>query len=175
MKTVLSLPPKSPFRARCLDFASWLTRGQIKRPCLSKYSVLALWLAASISLLSNSFALDPSRSLGQYRLVRWDQDQGLSQNVTAGIAQTEDGFLWLRFEHGLIRFDGKKFAVGKDIHSNIELPLDVYSLLLGSSGELWISSWKALYCRLPNGEFKRFGKKDGVPEDPLTPLFLDKE
>jgi ligand-binding sensor domain-containing protein len=138
-------------------------------------STLALWLAVSIPLLSSSFALDPSRSLGQYRLVRWDQDQGLPQNVTAGIAQTRDGFLWLRFGHGLIRFDGKKFAIGKDIHANIELPLDVYSLRLGSSGELWISSWKAMYCRLPNGDFKWFGKKDGVPEDPMAPLFLDKE
>ena len=138
-------------------------------------STLALWLAVSISLLSSSFALDPSRLLGQYRLVRWDQDQGLPQNVTAGIAQTRDGFLWLRFVHGLIRFDGKKFAVGKDIHPNIELPLDVYSLLLGSSGELWISSWKAMYCRLPNGNFERFAHEDGVPDDALEPLFLDKE
>ncbi|MBV8274939.1 MAG: hypothetical protein JO170_06730 [Verrucomicrobia bacterium] len=152
-----------------------LTKELIKRFCWSRYSVLVLWLAASIPLIGDSFALDPSRSLGQYRLVRWDQDQGLPQNVTADIAQTQDGFLWLRFEHGLIRFDGKKFAVGKDIHANIELPLDVYSLLLGSSGVLWISSWKAMFCRLPNGNFKQFGKNDGVPEDPLAPLFLDKE
>ncbi|MBV8813432.1 MAG: hypothetical protein JO271_03000 [Verrucomicrobia bacterium] len=65
--------------------------------------------------------------------------------------------------------------MGKDIQANIELPLDVYSLLLGASGELWISSWKAMYCRMPNGEFKRFGNTEGVPADPLEPLFLDKE
>ena len=175
MKSESTLPPKSALRDCHSDFDSARTRGQTQHFYRSRLSTAALWLLASIPLLSSSFALDPSRSLGQYRLVRWDQDQGLPQNVTAGIAQTRDGFLWLRFEHGLIRFDGKKFEVGKDIQANIEPPLDVYSLLLGSSGELWISSWKAVYCRLPNGEFKRFGNEDGVPDDPLQPLFLDKE
>ena len=176
MKTELTLPPRSAsLRVHYPDFGCRLTREQTRRFCGSRYSVLALWLAVAIPLLSSCFALDPSRSLGQYRLFRWDQDQGLPQNVTTSIAQTQDGFLWLRFDHGLIRFDGKRFAVGRDIQSNIELPLDVYSLLLGSSGELWFGSWKALYCRLPNGEFKRFGKNDSIPEDALTLLFLDKE
>jgi ligand-binding sensor domain-containing protein/signal transduction histidine kinase len=173
MKSESTLPLKSELRAYDSAFGFQLTRYRTRRLC--SFRALALWLMVSIPLLSTTFALDPGRSLGQYRLVRWDQDQGLPQNVTAGIAQTQDGFLWLRFVHGLIRFDGKKFDVGKDIQANIELPLDVYSLLLGSSGELWISSWKAMYCRLPNGEFKRFGNKDGVPADPLQPLFLDKE
>jgi ligand-binding sensor domain-containing protein/signal transduction histidine kinase len=176
MKSESTLPRKLQLRVYCSGFGSWLTTDKAKRFRGSRHSVaLALWLALSIPLLSSTFALDPSLALGQYRLVRWDQDQGLPQNVTAGIAQTQDGFLWLRFGHGLIRFDGKKFDVGKNIQANIELPFDVYSLLLGSSGELWISSWKAMYCRLPNGEFKRFGKEDGVPDDPLQPLFLDKE
>lgn len=173
MKSESTLPLKSELRAYDSAFGFKLTRYRTRRLC--SFRALAFWLMVSIPLLSTTFALDPGRSLGQYRLVRWDQDQGLPQNVTAGIAQTQDGFLWLRFVHGLIRFDGKKFDVGKDIQANIELPLDVYSLLLGSSGELWISSWKAMYCRLPNGEFKRFGNKDGVPDDPLQPLFLDKE
>jgi ligand-binding sensor domain-containing protein len=173
MKSESTLPLKSELRAYDSAFGFQLTRYRKRRLC--SFRALALWLMVSIPLLSTTFALDPVRSLGQYRLVRWDQDQGLPQNVTAGIAQTQDGFLCLRFVHGLIRFDGKKFDVGKDIQANIELPLDVYSLFLGSSGELWISSWKAMYCRLPNGEFKRFGNKDGVPADPLQPLFLDKE
>ena len=176
MKSESILLRKSQRRVNHLGFGPGSIEDETKRFCGSRHlAVLALWLVMSISLLSSTLALDPSRSLGQYRLVRWDQDQGLPQNVTAGIAQTQDGFLWLRFDHGLIRFDGKKFDIGKDIQANIELPLDVYSLLLGFSGELWISSWKAMYCRLPNGEFKRFGKKDGVPDDVLQPLFLDKE
>jgi len=176
MKPELPLPWKSAPQNCHSGFDSARARGQTRHFVRSRpWAARALWLLASIPLLSSSFALDPSQSLGQYRLVRWDQEQGLPQTVTAGIAQTQDGFLWLRFEHGLIRFDGKKFALTRDIHANIELPLDVYSLLLGSSGELWISSWKAMYCRLPNGDFKQFGDKDGVPADPLQPLFLDKE
>ncbi|MBV8585632.1 MAG: hypothetical protein JO308_05040, partial [Verrucomicrobia bacterium] len=128
-----------------------------------------------ISLVSNSLALDPAQPLGQLRLVRWDEDQGLPENLTPRIAQTKDGFLWLGFNHGLIRFDGKNFAVDKEIHANIKLPLDVFALLPTPSGELWIASEGALYCRLTKGEFRRFDTKDGLPNDFFDSLFLDSE
>ncbi|MBV8587172.1 MAG: hypothetical protein JO308_12860, partial [Verrucomicrobia bacterium] len=128
-----------------------------------------------ISLVSNSLALDPAQSLGQLRLVRWDEDQGLPENLTPRIAQTKDGFLWLGFNHGLVRFDGKHFAVDKEIHANIKLPADVFALLPTPSGELWIASEGALYCRLTKGEFRRFDTKDGLPNDFFDSLFLDSE
>ena len=84
MKSESNLPRKLQLRVFCSGFGSWLTTNKAKRFRGSRHSAaLALWLAVSIPLLSGTFALDPSLSLGQYRLVRWDQDQGLPQNVAA--------------------------------------------------------------------------------------------
>jgi ligand-binding sensor domain-containing protein len=151
-----AVPMSSSFRSNC------------SIPVLSLISLL-------IALVSNSLALDPAQPLGQFRLVRWDEDQGLPQNLTPRIAQTGDGFLWLGFNHGLIRFDGKNFAVDNEIRANIKLPPDIFALLATPSGELWIASEGALYCRLANGEFRRFDTKDGLPSDFFNSLFLDSE
>jgi ligand-binding sensor domain-containing protein len=132
--------------------------------------VLALFLVVSTSL-----ALDPRQSLSRFRLVRWDEDQGLPENYTSNIAQTRDGFMWLAFDHGLIRFDGKNFAAGEGLHANLGLPTKVFGLVPGRSGELWIGSYKALFCRSANGEFKRFDHIDGLPDDYLSALFQDSE
>ena len=91
------------------------------------------------------------------------------------IVQTQDGFIWLRGTQGLIRFDGKNFASGDDIHPNIKLPSDVYGLVTGHNGELWFGSRDSLYCRLANGDFKRFDSKDGVPDGESIAIFVDSE
>ncbi|MBV9275369.1 MAG: hypothetical protein JO333_15840 [Verrucomicrobia bacterium] len=133
-------------------------------------------IAAVVLLLTTSgFALDPHASLGQFRLARWDEDQGLPENYTSNIAQTKDGFIWLAFDHGLIRFDGKNFATGQELGTKIEPPGKVFGLVPGQAGELWIGSYRSLYRRSAIGEFQRFDSKDGLPNDYLTALFLDHE
>ncbi|MBV8212037.1 MAG: hypothetical protein JOZ08_02280 [Verrucomicrobia bacterium] len=137
---------------------------------------VAFVVVGLVVLLANScFALDPQQSLGRYRLVCWDEDQGLPENYTSNISQTKDGFIWLAYDHGLIRFDGRNFATGEQLHTNIEAPGKVFGLVPGPGGELWIGSYKALYCRLANGEFQRFDGKDGLPDDYLNVLCLDRE
>ena len=129
-----------------------------------------------VGLLANTcFGLDPHQSLGRFRLVGWDEDQGLPENYTSNIAQTKDGFIWLAYHHGLIRFDGRNFATGEELQANIELPGKVFGLVTGPAGELWIGSYRALYCRLANGDFERFDSKDGLPNDYLSALCLDRE
>src|SRR5438876_10616929 len=51
-------------------------------------------------------ALDPSKSLTQYRLDVWKEKAGLPQSVVTDIVQTRDGYIWLATEGGLVRFDG---------------------------------------------------------------------
>jgi ligand-binding sensor domain-containing protein len=176
MKSEPLPPEQSEFPSLCSDLGFSRISGQAKRFSGLRWLALVLSLASSlVGLLSSSFALDPGRSLAQYRSVRWDEEQGLPQNDLATIAQTRDGFIWLEFNHGLIRFDGKNFAVGEEIHANIELPGRVFGLVPGPSGELWFGSYNSVYCRLANGEFKQFDSKDGLPEDSCRAFFLDSE
>jgi ligand-binding sensor domain-containing protein len=39
----------------------------------------------------------------------WQSEDGLPNNVVAGLVQTPDGYLWLGYPSGLARFDGVRF------------------------------------------------------------------
>ena len=55
-------------------------------------------------------ALNPNKSLTQYSVTVWTQQQGLPQDVIRAVTQTSDGFIWLGTDEGLARFDGYQFA-----------------------------------------------------------------
>jgi ligand-binding sensor domain-containing protein/signal transduction histidine kinase len=145
-----------------------------KRFCKPRRLALALLLPGLVlSLLTSSFALDPGRSLSQYRLVRWDEDQGLPQNRPDYIGQTRDGFIWLGTDGGLVRFDGKNFATGKEISPDLKEKGRIRGLVTGRAGELWFGCENKLVCRFADGEFKAFENRDGLPDDLCFPLFVD--
>jgi ligand-binding sensor domain-containing protein len=56
-------------------------------------------------------AVDPNQSIYQYNCRTWRRDNGLPTNGVNGIAQTQDGRLWLGTSKGLIHFDGVEFRV----------------------------------------------------------------
>ena len=59
----------------------------------------------------SSFALEPSTALANYGRQAWVMENGLPQNTVQALAQTDDGFIWLGTEVGLVRFDGNGFQV----------------------------------------------------------------
>jgi signal transduction histidine kinase/ligand-binding sensor domain-containing protein len=125
---------------------------------------------------SSVFALNPSKSLTQYSVSVWSQQQGLPQDTIRAITQTTDGFLWLGTDEGLARFDGYEFLafgkgqVGKDqggLPSN-----SVNVLAAGPDGSLWIGTPNGL-TRYAGGRFQTFTQEDGLPGNPVTALFVD--
>jgi ligand-binding sensor domain-containing protein/signal transduction histidine kinase len=175
MKSEPTFPVVSNSAVVCLDLGFPRIGGHGKRIFKPERIILLLSLISTVFILSSgSFALDPGRSLAQYRLVRWDEEQGLAQTFDR-IVQTQDGFIWLRGTQGLIRFDGKNFASSDDLHANIKLPSEVYGLVAGRNGELWFGSRDSLYCRLASGQFKRFDSKDGLPDGESIALLVDSE
>jgi hypothetical protein len=82
-------------------------------------------IAGLVLLLANSgLALDPHQSLGQFRLVRWDEDQGLPENCTSNIAQTKDGLSFsapekVRFRYKLDGFDKDWIDAGERLTTRI--------------------------------------------------------
>ena len=55
------------------------------------------------------YGVDPSRSVFQYNCRTWTRQAGLPDNAIRDLAQTQDGYLWLGMQMGLVRFDGIKF------------------------------------------------------------------
>jgi len=121
--------------------------------------------------LVSAYALNPGKSLTQYSMRVWDQQQGLPQDTIRAITQTTDGFLWLGTDEGLARFDGYEFlAFGKapgGLPSN-----SITVLAAGRDGSLWIGTPNGL-TRYAQGRFQTFTQKDGLPGNAVSALFVD--
>src|SRR5215813_1196996 len=75
-------------------------------------SVLAGMLIILVDLSTpNAIALDSAREIAQYSHTVWQTENGLPQNTVRAILQTQDGYIWLATEEGLVRFDGLSFTV----------------------------------------------------------------
>ena len=57
------------------------------------------------------FALDPARNICQYNCLNWTRLAGLPANGINAIVQSDDGYLWLGAQEGLVRFNGKEFRL----------------------------------------------------------------
>ena len=104
----------------------------------------------AVLLLScvRALALNPALDISQYSHYGWKNSDGFAKGYIAAIAQTPDGYLWLRTTFGLLRFDGVR-AVLWTPPSGERLPSDyVEGLLVSRDGTLWIgtravlASWK---------------------------------
>lgn len=98
-----------------------------------KTVALALLLAALLAPGPAS-ALDPTRTLKQFRHTAWTIQDGVPSGIFS-IAQTPDGYLWLGSISGLFRFDGmhaEPFPSPGIGH--------VSALAVADTGDLWIGS-----------------------------------
>jgi signal transduction histidine kinase/ligand-binding sensor domain-containing protein len=127
---------------------------------------LLLTLLGAAHLVS---ALEPSTPLATYGRQAWVMENGLPQNTVQALAQTEDGFIWLGTEVGLVRFDGNGFQVF-DRNSSPALPgNDVRCLLASNDGTLWIGTSEGL-AQWKNGVVTFMTAKDGLPEEAIVSL-----
>lgn len=133
-------------------------------------------LLAGLSLFSTSvenvLALDPSRALTQYVHRAWQTDDGLPQSSVQAIVQTEDGFLWLGTEEGLVRFDGLSFKVFDKTNVAVLKDNFVTALLNARDGALWVGTRGGL-LRRTGTDAHFYTMSDGLPADFVTALAED--
>src|SRR5262245_11963333 len=124
------------------------------------------------ALVANAgLALSPHKSLSQFTRTVWTQAQGLPQDSVSTLAQTPDGYLWLGTSEGLVRFDGYQFVTYT--RENGVLPSSsILALHVGIKGTLWIGTNEGL-ASYKDGNFRAFGKADGLPEEAVTSLTED--
>ena len=101
-------------------------------------------LAGVLACCVCSFALDPSLDISQYAHTAWKVREGFSKGSIFSIAQTQDGYLWLGTEFGVLRFDGVR-AVQWQPPGGQHLPSNgISTLVAGHDGTLWIGTLKGL-------------------------------
>jgi signal transduction histidine kinase/ligand-binding sensor domain-containing protein len=127
-----------------------------------------VWAVAFMAAASGC-ALEPTTPLADYGRQAWGMENGLPQNSVHAVVQTQDGFLWLGTEAGLVRFDGNTFLV-LDQNSRPAIPSgDIRCLLAASDGALWAGTSDGL-VRMKNAVATTFTTKEGLPGNEVRAL-----
>jgi len=108
-----------------------------------------LFLAFSSCLM----ALDPAKPATRYKVQVWNRENGLPSNSVYAIRQTQDGYLWIGTQNGLLRFDGVRFELYKRARTHW-LESDVIRVLYEDpKGTLWIGTDSGGLTSCKEGEF----------------------
>lgn len=110
----------------------------------------------------------------QYRFDSWTTDNGLPQNSVLDVLQSQDGYIWLTTNGGIVRFDGVRFKVFNK--SNTEGLSDSRFLMTleDGSGRLWFQTDNRTIVKFEKGNFTTLTPQNGgMPGNTAFRLFKD--
>ena len=129
----------------------------------------------AICLVNAACALDPARAVSQYVHDKWGPNRGFVGGAVYAICQSDDGYLWIGTERGLVRFDGFTFTL-------IQRPLPdsppigaVRGLVTDVEQNLWIRVDGPHLFRYRDGKFEDAVVRYGLREAAFTAMSLDGE
>jgi ligand-binding sensor domain-containing protein len=113
------------------------------------------WLVglAATYFANTAQAMDPIREVSQYVRDHWGAEQGFPGGTVYAIAQTDDGYLWIGTEEGLVRFDGLIFHLYNQANLTALPAGPVRGLTTDADGNLWIQSQRLGLVRYSAGIF----------------------
>ena len=122
-----------------------------RRRWLLKCAIVGL---AGVCFVVSASALDPARTVSQYKHDSWGTERDWPGGSVTAIAQTSDGYLWIGTDKGLFRFDGLKFHQFQLAHPDPIWIGPVRALLVDASDNLWILLQNTQVFRYQNGNFE---------------------
>jgi len=133
--------------------------------------IQSLLFAAMLALAADPlYALDPHKQIGQYGHDSWTAQRGLPGEAVYQILQTRDGYLWVRTDAGLARFDGVRF-----VSMDAEIAADpVRAICMSADGDLLIrtTSRTVIY---KDGRFADYLPPATLPDGTTNVLFETRE
>src|SRR5215510_8177286 len=138
-------------------------------------SIVAGLLIIIIDLLApTAIALDSARQIAQYSHTVWQTENGLPQNSVRAILQTQDGYIWLATEEGLVRFDGLSFTVFDKHNVPRMRSNNIQVIYEDKHGVLWVGTDDGL-VRLRNGSFTVYSNKEGLSNSNVGSICEDQD
>jgi signal transduction histidine kinase/ligand-binding sensor domain-containing protein len=112
-------------------------------------------LIASLSFLG--IAGSPAASINSAWSVRvWQSDDGLPNNIVTGLAQTQDGYLWVANPTRLARFDGVQFEEFPARNLTGGSNQRITTLASGHDDALWVATDRGVVACLKAGAVRVF-------------------
>ncbi len=114
---------------------------------------LLLFLLTSLFVCPGSLAQEQQKTpLRQYIHKIWTNKDGLPHNSGRALVQTQDGYLWIATQDGLVRFNGSVFQVFDKDNTPALKHNDITALIESADGTLWIGTYNGL-TSFKNGIF----------------------
>jgi ligand-binding sensor domain-containing protein len=104
--------------------------------------VVLVRLALALSLVGSATLTAASPAAGilsGYSLTSWNDGAGRPLGSVYAIAQSDDGYLWIGADAGLLRFDGWRFFLWDSL-SDTPILGSVTTLTGARGGGLWVGS-----------------------------------
>lgn len=114
--------------------------------------------------------LDPAKAITEYVHTAWGEEDGLPQGSINAIEQTDDGYVWLGTQEGLVRFDGIRFKVFNTRTVDVFRGHDIRVLKRDQQGALWIGTLNAGIYRYANGDFTRATTEESLNDAGITDI-----
>jgi ligand-binding sensor domain-containing protein len=102
-----------------------------------------------------------------YLFARYGKVNGLVSDVCFSVVQDKQGYIWIATDHGLQRYDGKRFITFRHIeHDPTSLPSNLMGALhLDKKGRLWILFFGKEIGYLNTATFRYTAVKLVMPEE----------
>jgi ligand-binding sensor domain-containing protein len=128
-----------------------------------------------ICLAGTAYALNPAKDIAQYVHDRWGDDKGFVGGAVFAICQSQDGYLWIGTERGLVRFDGFDFTLIQQPISGLPSIGSVRGLVTDAKGTMWIRPDRSRLLLYRNGKFENAMARFGLHEIAFTAMALDSQ
>lgn len=125
--------------------------------------------------LTSVVQFDTEKAITQYQHDVWEIEEGIPQNTVSSVVQTQDGYLWLGTEEGLVRFNGTTF----DVYDRTNTPVFeeshyIRTLLEDEQGRLWIGTSSGLIV-YQHGIFRQASVDNSLNGKVISSLTFDSE
>lgn len=103
----------------------------------------------------------------------WQTDEGLPNNSVTGVAQTDDGYLWVATLGGLMRFNGSKFEEFPLLNLAGVANRAVRRLYLDRRGNLWLAMDRGPVVGIGPDHARVFNQTDGLKSGRISSIAED--
>jgi signal transduction histidine kinase/ligand-binding sensor domain-containing protein len=125
----------------------------------------------TLFLCNPAAGLTPDRPISQYAHTAWRVQDGLIAGYSFALTQTQDGYLWIGTQSGILRFDGVRFVPWTAPDNDRLEHSDVVSLLGSRDGSLWIGTHLAGLWRWKDQHLTHFQNTEGI----IGTIFEDRQ
>jgi len=130
-------------------------RNRIAKTVWPLYAVLLTLVFSGYCQAKDEAGVMSSPVSDEFSLREWSNENGLSAGDIYSMARTQDGFLWLATDAGLISFDGLRFRLLDTNQLPVPTASRVTCLLEDRAGVLWAGTSQGNLMRREQGRFQK--------------------